>query len=163
MCQSRYVSHPSVHLFSSLSKRCSFIFYCQQISSRWVGLCQEGLHVGSCPRETWYRGHPTAGSLIILETSAGGIWLQTSPACVWCPAGWGSHPFLMLSLLSAAVWPSTASGWSRGCLHCTMTIPLSSACDFRMQVNYHIMSLYCYKWPLQIGRTTFSPDANWWR
>ena len=110
MCQSRYVSHPSAHLFSFLSKRCSFIFYCQQICSRCIGLCQEGLHAGSCPWETWYRGHPTAGTLIIVESSAGGICLQTSPASVWCPAGRGSRPFPMLPLLSAGVWPSTASG-----------------------------------------------------
>lgn len=132
MCQSRYVSHSSARLFSFLSKRCSFIFYHQQISSQWVGLCQEGLHVGSCPWETWYRGRPTVGTRIILESSAGGICLQTSLACVWCPTGRGSHPFPMLPLLRAGVWPSTASGWPQRCLHCTMTIPFSSACDFRM-------------------------------
>lgn len=158
MCQSRYVSHLSTRLFSFLSKRCSFIFYCQQISSWWVGLCQDGLHVGLCPWETRYRGHP--------EWEPSSFWrpqLELSSnlpgmCVVSCRSGF--TPFLVLPLLSAGIRPSTAPGWPRGCLHCTVTIPLSSACDFRMQINYHIMSLYCYKCPLKIGRATFSPDAN---
>lgn len=45
-CVRAGMSHPSTHLFAFLSKRCSLVLNCQQI---WVGLCQEGLQVGSCP------------------------------------------------------------------------------------------------------------------
>lgn len=103
-------------------------------------LCQDGLRAGSRPVQSTSQ----IGNTQHLESSAAGICLQSSLCCVWCPAGLGSLHCLWLTSREVTL---------------AMTIPLSSACDLRMQINDHSMSLDGYKWPLHIGRATFPPGA----
>lgn len=88
----------------------------------------------------WARGRNTQ----CLESSAPGMCLQSS---VWCPAALGSlHcPWLTSRAVTLAV-----------------TIPLSSACDLRTQINGHSVSLGGYKRPLNTGRGAF-PLGRLWR
>lgn len=46
----------------------SFIFYCQQISSQQLCLCEQTLHVSLCPQQTWHRRNPSAGAPSGLES-----------------------------------------------------------------------------------------------
>lgn len=106
MCQSRRVSHPSTRLFAVLSKGCSFMSYCQQDFQPVGWFLPGGAPCGIVYPEV----HATVGTLIILESELEEFAFKPSLACVLCPAGWGSHPFPILPLLSAVAWPSTASG-----------------------------------------------------
>lgn len=108
MCQSRYVSHPSARLFSSLSKGAHSFSIVSKSPADGLVCARRGSMRDHVPRRLRTEG--------ILQREPSSLWraqleeFGTSPACVWCPAGRGSHPFPMLPLLSAGVWPSAASG-----------------------------------------------------